>query len=176
MGQPGIPARKKARPAVFVVFCFSVLYFSAVGIAYSQVRSSGWTLAALAGPTPLQSLDTSSIKDVLEKQAGNDTYTPWQNSKVREADNKWSHTLLPENLSIATVEFKLGFTLLRSAFPGQTKMPTLIFDAGRLFSQARHRLLRPPRDAHGRGLYREILRAFIAATSEGALVNSTEKL
>jgi hypothetical protein len=51
-------------------------------------------------------------------------------------------------------------------------MPTLIFDAGRLFSRARHR----PRDAHGRGLYREILRAFIAATSEGALVNWTEKL
>ena len=31
-------------------------------------------------------------------------------------------------------------------------------------------------DAPGRGLYREILRAFIAATSEGALVNWTEKL
>jgi hypothetical protein len=77
--------------------------------------------------------EIAAIKDVLEKQAGNDTYTPWQNSKVREADNRWSHTLLPEDLSIATVEFKLGFTLLRSAFPGQTKMPTLIFDAGRLF-------------------------------------------
>jgi hypothetical protein len=35
---------------------------------------------------------------------------------------------------------------------------------------------RRPRDAHGRGHYREILRAFIAATSEGALVNWTEKL
>ena len=53
-------------------------------------------------------------------------------------------------------------------------MPTLIL--GRLFSQARHRLLRRPRDAHGRGLYREILRALIAATSEGVLVNWTEKL
>ena len=102
--------------------------------------------------------EIAAIKDVLEKQAGNGTYTPWQNSKVQEADNKWSHAVLPEDqwryfvvgfegsnspiaaleqlLSIAPVEFKLGFTLLRSAFAGQkAKTPTLIFDAGRLFSQ-----------------------------------------
>jgi hypothetical protein len=102
--------------------------------------------------------EIAAIKDVLEKQAGVGSYTPWQNTKVREGDNHWSHPPLPEDqwryfvvgfegsnasiaeleqvLSIAPMELKLGFTLLRSAFAGQTaKTPTLIFDPGRLFSQ-----------------------------------------
>jgi hypothetical protein len=101
-----------------------------------------------------------TVPGPCEKQAGNDTYTPWQNSKVRKAANEWSLPLLPEDqwkyfvvgfegsnppisaleqiLSIAPVEFKLGFILLRSLFEGRkTKTPTLIFDPGQLFSQVK---------------------------------------
>jgi hypothetical protein len=100
--------------------------------------------------------EVAAIRDVLEREAGNKNLVPWQNSTKKESDDHTSYPVLPkeewryfvidfegsnleiaefeQTLSVADVELKLGFTVLKEAFVG-TNIPTLLFDPARLFSQ-----------------------------------------
>ncbi len=103
--------------------------------------------------------EIAAIKDVLTNYAGITSWSAWQGGEIiKNKNNSTSRSPLPEDqwryfviafkgtnetiteieraLSITPLELKIGFTLLHEVFPRRTT-PMLIYNAGRLFSQAR---------------------------------------
>jgi hypothetical protein len=147
---------KGVRPALEVGHNFSFV-LNVSGIV-GQSGDGGLSVAPGHKLTRANAAEIGAIKDVLTACTGITSWSAWQGGEtIRNKDNSTSRVPLPQDqwryfviafqgtneiiteiervLSITPLELKIGFTLLHQVFPGKTT-PMLIYNAGRLFSQA----------------------------------------
>jgi hypothetical protein len=147
---------KGVRPALELEHSFSfVLNVSRI---VSQSPDTGLSIAPGHKLVRANPAEVAAIKDVLTNSTGITSWSAWQGGEVvKNKNNSTSRSPLPESqwryfivafqgtneivteieraLCVTPLELKIGFTLLHQVFPGKVT-PMLIYNAGRLFSQA----------------------------------------